>query len=298
MTARMTAPPIPVPPSTECAELRPRGRAERPLVAPRTSNEQSTQIRVGREYGRPSDVCAPPSACLLRFGFVLASSIALAATLVRVYRGLDSFWLPLAVAFISRPDLGPLIPRALARTIGTLVEVAIAAAVAAAGNSVLLLIVLSCLMAAAVPWASRRSHALTVIAFTPIVFVFLSVLGPDQYLFVPRIVDTAVGAAIVLVMDTVFWSTAPSLRPEAQLDRSREAVAAYRRCDAGTSAAERHLGRRLALRAIADARVSVETALGEPLARRRPDRAALGELDRLSSSIDAHTMSIVTALAR
>ena len=94
-----------------------------------------------------------------RFGVVLAASIALAAVLARVLHGPHSFWLPLTVAFIARPDLGPLIPRAMARTVGTLIGVGIAAAVSITGNSLLLLIVLSCLMAAAVPWASRRSHA-------------------------------------------------------------------------------------------------------------------------------------------
>ncbi len=229
-----------------------------------------------------------------RFGVVLAASIALAAVLARVLHGPHSFWLPLTVAFIARPDLGPLIPRAMARTVGTLIGVGIAAAVSITGNSLLLLIVLSCLMAAAVPWASRRSHALTVIAFTPIVFVFLSVLGPDQYLFVPRIGDTALGAAIVLFMDVALWSTAPSLRPSAQVERSRRAVSAYEVCDQRTDVNERHLRRRRAFRAITDARASVVQALSEPLAWRRPDPGMLRELDRLTVAIDAHTVAMLT----
>jgi len=35
-------------------------------------------------------------------------------------------------------------------------------------------------MAAAVPWAAQRSHALTVMVFTPIIFVFVGVLGPTR----------------------------------------------------------------------------------------------------------------------
>jgi hypothetical protein len=233
-----------------------------------------------------------------RFGVVLAASIALAAVVARVLRGLHSFWLPLAVAFIARPDLGPLIPRAMERTVGTLTGVGIAAAVSITGNSLLLLIVLSCLMAAAVPWASRRSHALTVIAFTPIVFVFLSVLGPDQYLFVPRIVDTALGAAIVLFMDVAFWSTAPSFRPSAQVERSRRAVSSYEACDQRTDVNEHHLRRRRAFRAITDARASVVRALSEPLAWRRPDPGLLQQLDRLSVAIDAHTVAMLTEEAK
>ncbi len=91
----------------------------------------------------------------------------------------------MTVAFVFRPDLGPVMRRALSRMIGTLAGVGIAALVAIAGNQQISLIVLCCAMAAAVPWAAQRSHALTVMVFTPIVFVFVGVLGPDQSLFGP-----------------------------------------------------------------------------------------------------------------
>ena len=68
-------------------------------------------------------------------------------------------------------------------------------------------------MAAAAPLASQRSHALTVMVVTPIVVVFVGVLGPDQNLCGPRTVDTAIAAARVLTIDYVLWLHAPSLRP-------------------------------------------------------------------------------------
>jgi len=126
----------------------------------------------------------------------------------------------MTVAFVFRPDLGPVMRRAISRVIGTLAGVGIAALVAIAGNQQVSLIILCCAMAAAVPWAAQRSHALTVMVFTPIIFVFVGVLGPDQSLFGPRIVDTAIGAAIVLAIDYVLWLHAPSLRPVSNLNRS------------------------------------------------------------------------------
>jgi len=50
---------------------------------------------------------------------------------------------------------------------------------------------------------------------TPIIFVFVGVLGPDQSLFGPRIVDTAIGAAIVLAIDYVLWLHARRYGPSA-----------------------------------------------------------------------------------
>ena len=78
------------------------------------------------------------------------------------------------------PDVGPVITRAIARTVGTTVGVGIAAIVAWTGNTVLELIILSCVMAAIQPWAQRRSHTLSVITFTPVVFVFLGLLGRQE----------------------------------------------------------------------------------------------------------------------
>ncbi|MFY9782746.1 MAG: FUSC family protein [Acidimicrobiales bacterium] len=81
------------------------------------------------------------------------------------------------------------------------------------GNSVVARVVLACAMSAIAPWAVQRNHFLAVLTFTPIVFVFLTLVGEAKHLLVPRIIDTALGAAIVLILDVMFWSTPASLRP-------------------------------------------------------------------------------------
>jgi hypothetical protein len=268
------------------------GRPGLQAVAPPAAEE----LRSVEPYP-PTRMAIPPIE-RLRFAVVLSAAVTVAAVVARALDGPHGFWLPLAVAFILRPDVGPVMRRALARTAGTLLGALIALAVSAAGDSALLVIVLSCLMAAALPWASRRSHVLTVMVFTPIVFVFLSVIGPDQYLFVPRVVDTALGAAIVLVTDLVFWSTAPSLRVGAQLARARTAVAAYARCTADTPADLRHRRRRSAWRALTDARAAEELARKEPVPWRRPGPEVRASLDRLGAAIDQHTVSVVRERAR
>ena len=229
----------------------------------------------------------------VRFALILGLAIAVGTVIAQTIDGPHGFWLPLSVAFILRPDLGPVMTRALARTAGTIIGVSIAAFVVWMGNSIVVLIVLSCVMASAVPWAVKRSHLLAVVTFTPIVFVFLSLLGTDKYLLLPRIIDTALGAAIVLLLDLFLWSTAPSLRPAQQLEKARRASERYGREASRDDAIRRHLLRRSALRAVANARSSLAQATSESHPLRRPDPTTMAELDDIEASIDAHTVSLL-----
>jgi len=196
------------------------------------------------------------------------------------------------VAFILRPDVGPVITRALARTVGTTVGVAIAAFVAWTGNTVLELIILSCVMAAIQPWAQRRSHTLSVITFTPIVFVFLGLLGTDKGLFSVRIIDTA------LAPPSSFSSTSscgqrrrPYGGPTTR--RRSSCLGALRRRAEIDNPIRRHQLRRVALRAVANARNSVRSARSEPRILRRLDPTSASQLSDIERSIDAHTVALL-----
>jgi len=156
----------------------------------------------------------------LRFALLFARAVVVATIIAHALDGPRGYWLPMTVAFVFRPDLGPVMRRAISRVIGTLAGVGIAALVAIAGNQQVSLIILCCAMAAAVPWAAQRSHALTVMVFTPIIFRLVGVLGPDQSLFGPRIVDTAIGAAIVSRSTTCCGCTPRRYGPVSNLNRS------------------------------------------------------------------------------
>lgn len=229
----------------------------------------------------------------LRFALILAIAVTAGLGVSHALDGPHGFWLPLAVAFILRPDVGPVITRAIARTVGTTVGVGIAAFVAWTGNTVLELIILSCVMAAIQPWAQRRSHTLSVITFTPVVFVFLGLLGTEKDLFSVRIVDTAIGAAIVLLLDVLLWTTAPSLRPAQQLADARAASERYGDEAKLDSPIRRHQLRRIALRAVANARNSVASARSEPRVLRRLDPSSAAQLNDIERSIDAHTVALL-----
>lgn len=240
----------------------------------------------------PSTLELLPIADRLRFAALLTAATVAAAALTHLIDGPHAFWLPLSVAFILRPDLGPVIPRATARTAGTLAGVGLAALVTALGNSPVSLVVLCVGLAAIVPLTSRRSHALTVFIFTPIVFAFLSVLGPDQTLFFPRIVDTALAAAIVLAIDGVLWTRAPSLRPVQQLARAEKSVERYETSTDVVSPESRHQLRRNALRATAHARAGLRQAQREPHPLRRPDVKLTNRIDELELRIDERTATL------
>ncbi len=229
----------------------------------------------------------------LRFAVLLAGAILSAEIVGYVLHGIRSYWLALAVAFIFRPDQGPVLRRALSRSLGTAGGVAIAALVALSGNNTWLLIALCCLMAMGVPWAAQRSQLLTVLFFTPIVFVFISVAGPDQSLFVPRIVDTVLAAAIVMILDLFVWVHAPSMRPIRQYEAAQAATAAYIETDATVSPVERHSRRRGALRAVDNAR----SAIAREAMEFHPFHRYEGSLDErladLDADIDRHTVALI-----
>ncbi len=229
----------------------------------------------------------------LRFAVILAVAIAAGTAISVKLDDPHGFWLPMSVAFILRPDVGPVISRALARTVGTIVGVGIAAIVVETGNTILALIVLSCVMAAIQPWAARRSHALAIMAFTPLVFVFLGLLGSDHDLFTARIIDTALAAGVVLILDVCVWTTAPSMRPAEQLEQARAASARYEREATLTDPVTRTRLRRAALRAVVRARASLTQNRTEPRLLARHDPTIGAQLDDVERSIDEPTASLL-----
>ena len=229
----------------------------------------------------------------VRFAVILSTAIALSSMLTHWIDGPRGYWLPMSVAFIFRPDLGPVVRRALSRTVGTLVGVGIAALVALSGNQDWLLIILVFAMAWAVPWAKERSHALTMVFFTPIIFVFVSLLGPDQGLFGARVLDTALGAAMVFVIDYFFWLHAPSLRPRELAQRARKETENYEEITEVGDVTLRHLRRRRAIRTVNQARAVVSQVRSENHVSKELDFTLEQQLNALEDRIDLHTLQLV-----
>ena len=234
-----------------------------------------------------------PMSDRIRFAVILSVAVVGATIVTHILDGPKGYWLPMSVAFIFRPDLGPVVKRALNRTAGTLAGVAIAAFVAFTGNQDWLLIVLCFIMAGGIPWAQKRSHAIVIMFFTPIIFVFISVLGPDTNLFWPRIVDTAIAAVIVLFIDYFIWLHAPSLRPQQLTEAAQIALDRYAEMTPSSDIMTRHLRRRRAIRAVLLARGShaqtkTETHLHEALTETLPQR-----LNAMEARINKITVTLI-----
>lgn len=233
-----------------------------------------------------------PLAERFRFAGLLTTVTIVATVLAHSLSGPKGYWLPMSAVFIFRPDTGPVMQRALARTAGTLAGVTIAAAVDWLGQTQLLLIVLCCAMAIGVPWSKKRHYALTVMFFTPIVFVFIGLLHPEVNYFGTRIIDTALGAAIVLAVDLLVWVRAPSLRPGPQVERARSVTSEYLATTTASDPVTRHSLRRKALRAVARA----SDALVQSARERRPavddPASARATLRQLREAIDSHASEL------
>jgi uncharacterized membrane protein YccC len=234
-----------------------------------------------------------PMSDRIRFAVILSIAVVGATIVTHILDGPKGYWLPMSVAFIFRPDLGPVVKRALNRTAGTLAGVAIAAFVAFTGNQDWLLIVLCFIMAGGIPWAQKRSHAIVIMFFTPIIFVFISVLGPDTNLFWPRIVDTAIAAVIVLFIDYFIWLHAPSLRPQQLTEAAQIALDRYAEMTPSSDIMTRHLRRRRAIRAVLLARGShaqtkTETHLHEALTETLPQ-----QLNAMEARINKITVTLI-----
>ena len=131
--------------------------------------------------------------------------------------------------------------------------------------------------------------------FTPIVFVFISALGPTEQLLMARVVDTALGALIVLVLDGLAWMQVPSRRPQALYDAARDAAAAYRAATVATPALERHVLRRHALRSVHLGRLRVEEVRRELIARRRDGSVTTEAFAAIEQAINDYTRSLLAA---
>nr|MDQ2816259.1 FUSC family protein [Actinomycetota bacterium] len=100
-----------------------------------------------------------------------------------------SYWVPLTVAIVLKPDYGSVFARALQRGIGTIVG-------AVAGAVLLVLL----------PYGRSRNYGLLSTFLTPLVVVLIDLLTPAGWrLAEDRLTDTLIGCAIALLIGFAPW---------------------------------------------------------------------------------------------
>jgi uncharacterized membrane protein YccC len=231
-------------------------------------------------------------------GLRLALCIAAASGLSLLLHDPRSYWLPLTVAFVLKPDLGSVFARAIHRSLGTVLGVLVAAAALAVLTSPWALIAIATLCAALLPVTVARHYALNTMAATPVVLVLVQLGGgPGIQLLGSRLVDTMLGSLIVLLLGYALWPQSRAARITPRLTAAVTAVRAYLTAVAAeeSSAAQRGTLRRTAYRALADAHRTLDECLSEPPPTARHAESwlpATHALEQLTDAVSATATQI------
>ncbi|HEV3290075.1 MAG TPA: FUSC family protein, partial [Streptosporangiaceae bacterium] len=116
-----------------------------------------------------------------------------------------SYWVPLTVAIVLKPDYGSVFARAVQRGIGTVVGAVAGAVLLVLFHGAWLLVPFG-VLAALLPYGRSRNYGLLATFLTPLVVVLVDLLKPFGWrLAADRLVDTLIGCAIVLVIGFAPW---------------------------------------------------------------------------------------------
>ena len=223
-----------------------------------------------------------------------------------------SYWVPLTVAIVFKPDYGSVFARALQRGIGTVVGAVAGAVLLVLVHGTWLLIPFG-VLAALLPFGRSRNYGLLATFLTPLVVVLIDLLNPGGWrLAGDRLIDTLIGCAIVLLIGFAPWpmswySHLPRQYARAALDVCRyleEALdpdAGVLGADAPRGTGPRGAGpsarsrmRRSTYRALADLRAEFQRTMSEPPSISRRATAWWPAVVALEQVMDAGT---ATALA-
>jgi uncharacterized membrane protein YccC len=234
------------------------------------------------------------------FTIRLMACIGAAAVVSEVLPLQRSYWVPLTVAIVLKPDQGSVFARALQRGIGTIVGAVAGAVLLALVHGTWLLIPFA-VLAGLLPYGRARNYGLMATFLTPLVVVLIDLLSPGGWrLAEDRLIDTLIGCAIVLLIGYAPWPTSWQAHLPRQLAVTVANVCSYmdeallRPGQAGAAADVTELQRRSQMRqstyrALADLRTEFQRAMSEPPSVSRRASAWLPALVALEQVMDAIT---------
>ncbi|MFD6417336.1 FUSC family protein [Streptomyces sp. NPDC060194] len=204
-----------------------------------------------------------------RYGLRLALCIGIAQALVSLVAVPRSYWVALTVTFVLKPDFGSVFSRALLRAVGTVVGLLVAAGVLAQVPRGWWDVPVMVVLGALVPAVSARGYAFQTAAVTPVILLLSDTLNHQGVGLVwPRLLDSLLGCAIVVVAGYLLWPESWGTRVADRLAEAIEDTARYVECAFGPGA-EAHQGERVRLRRrlyrdLAQVRSEFQRALTEP----------------------------------
>lgn len=198
---------------------------------------------------------------LIRLGLCLvaAEAIAHAFALPR------SYWVPLIVVVVFKPNFGSVFARALQSCAGSVVGVAISATVLALDRSGIASLVTVVALAALLPWSIRRNYGLFSAILLPILMLLIGALQPGSWpIALARLEDVAVAAGVVLAVGYLPWMRIERHNLDQAVANAIDTLAAYLNTVFQADAAARHDLRAQAYARLSDLRIALQRGLSEP----------------------------------
>jgi uncharacterized membrane protein YccC len=217
--------------------------------------ERAGQLALGRE--------------VVVSAFRLSLCLAIAFAAQSFLGGVRSYWIPLCVVIVMKPDFGSVFVRAMQRSLGTIVGVAIGVLVLTLvpkGGG--LLIACTGVLAFLVPAAGQRGYAMQCALLTPLVLILIDVTAPGGSVdFGPqRLVDTLIGSAIALVFGYLIWPRDPAPHIHASFARAMSAATQLLRTATATPPVQLDvaMATMAAYRSVSNVRTTLQRAIAEP----------------------------------
>lgn len=198
---------------------------------------------------------------LVRLGLCLlaAEAVALATALPR------SYWVPLIVVVVFKPNFGSVFARALQSCAGSVVGVAISATVLALDRGGVASLLTVAGLAALLPWSIRRNYGLFSAILVPILMLLIGALQPGSWsIALARLVDVGVAAAIVLLVGYLPWMRIERSNLDHAVSAAASTLAAYLNTVFQADPGSRHDLRARAYARLSDLRIALQRGLSEP----------------------------------
>jgi len=232
------------------------GRAGRAAATPQTRSiaERFSRLAPGREV----------VVSALRLALCLAIAFAAQSLL----GGARSYWIPLCVVIVLKPDFGSVFVRAVQRSLGTILGVGIGVLILTLVPKGLWLIAVTALLGFLIPGAGQRGYALQCAFLTPLVLILIDLTAPGGTVDfgLPRLVDTLIGSGIALVFGYLIWPRDPAPHIHASFSGAMAAMGALLRaaCGSRPTQAEIFVATMAASRSLSNLRATLQRALAEP----------------------------------
>jgi uncharacterized membrane protein YccC len=233
------------------------------------------------------EVLAGPAAWL--HALRLALCMAIGEALVTVLPMQRPYWVFMTIAIVLKPDFGSVFGRAVLRGGGTLVGALIGALILVVSPNGWVLVLLAAAIGFFLPIAQVRNYGMFSTVLTPLVVIQLDLASTGSWnLVVDRLVDTALGCAVVLIFGYLLWPGSRRPRIGGRVAEVIDAVADYAQRALAGNPRGRSALRRRAYRTLSDLRTEFQRMLVEPSAAGRLAATwypAIVALERMTSSV-------------